>query len=348
MPNTMTAVVKKAPERGVRIETVPVPSIGPNDVLLKVEATSICGTDLHIYEWNHWAESRISTPRIPGHEFCGEVVAAGENVRSLRPGDFVSGESHVSCGHCYQCLTGQRHICANLKIMGVELDGSFAEYVRLPAVSAWKTSRKLPPEVACIQEPFGNAVHTAMSAHLTSANVLVTGSGPIGLFAVAIARAAGARSVTATDINDYRLELARRNGATHTLNPAKEDIVRRVLEITNSVGADVVLEMSGNPKAIEQAFDSLRPGGEVCMLGLPDGPVNLDLNRAVIFKAAIVRGITGRKMWETWHQTAAFLEGGIIDVSSVITERLPLSEFERAIRLLEEGHSGKIILYPGR
>ncbi len=348
MSDTMTAVIKREPGPGFELGTVPVPAIGPTDVLLRVMATSICGTDLHIYEWNEWAAHRIRPPLIPGHEFCGEVVRVGEQVRSLRVGDYVSAESHVSCGHCYQCRVGQRHICGNLKIIGLDLDGAFAEYVRLPESVAWKTSPSLPPEVACVQEPFGNAVQTALSAELTAANVLVTGCGPIGVFAVAIARAAGARTIIATDPNEYRLEMARRMGATHTLNPAREDVVARVSELTGCVGADVVLEMSGSPRAILQAFEALRPGGQVSMLGLPDGPIEFDFNEAVIFRAAVVKGITGRKVWETWYETAGFLEGGVIDVRPVITEKLPLSEFRRAMELLESGHGGKIVLIPGR
>lgn len=324
------------------------PSIGATDVLLRVQATSICGTDLHIYKWNSWAAGRIQTPRIPGHEFCGEVVELGEHVTSLRMGDYVSGESHVPCGHCYPCRTGQRHICANLKIIGVDLDGSFAEYVCLPEVSAWKTSTELPPEVACVQEPFGNAVQTALTTQLAAANVLITGAGPIGIFAVAIAKAAGAATVIATDVNEYRLNLARQIGATHTLNPRQEDVPARVRDITAGVGVDVVLEMSGNAQAISEGFEALRPGGHVSLLGLPPGPVALDLNDAIIFRSATVHGITGRKMWETWYQTAAFLERGIIDVEPVITHKLPLTEFGHAMELLGSGQSGKIVLYPGQ
>ncbi len=346
MPELMTAVVKHHPGPGAEIRSVPIPSIGAHDVLLKVRATSICGTDLHIYKWNPWAAHRLSTPRIPGHEFCGDVVAVGESVTSLSVGDYVSGESHVPCGHCYQCRTGDRHICASLKIMGVDLDGSFAEYVCLPEVSAWKTSPSLPPEVACVQEPFGNAVQTALSVPLAAANVLVTGCGPIGIFAVAVARASGAASVIATDPNPYRLDLASRNGATHTLNPMSEDVVAAVRELTGGVGADVVLEMSGNQRAIASAFEALRLGGQVSLLGLPPEPVQLDLNDAIIFKSATVRGITGRRMWETWYQTAAFLEGGVIDVCPVITHKLPLTEFHHAIELLESGESGKVVLFP--
>lgn len=347
MPQTMTAVVKRHPGPGAEIVTVPIPSTGPTDVLLKVQATSICGTDLHIYQWNPWAAHRIQPPRIPGHEFCGEVVRVGERVTSLKPGDYVSGESHVPCGRCHPCRTGHRHICANLKIIGVELDGSFAEYVCLPEGNAWKTSPDLAPEVACLQEPFGNAVQTALAAQLTAANVLVTGCGPIGIFAVAIARAAGAATVIATDVNEYRLRLAGHNGATHTLNDTQEDVPARVREMTAGVGVDVVLEMSGSPRAIAQGFEVLRPGGHVSLLGLPPGPVQLDLNDAIIFKSATVKGITGRRIWETWYQTAAFLEGGVIDVRPVITHRLPLSEFHHAMELLESGQSGKIVLFPG-
>jgi len=343
----MTAVLKSAPGPGAEIATAPLPLIGPTDVLLKVLATSICGTDLHIYKWNAWAAGRMTTPRIPGHEFCGEVVQVGEHVESLRLGDYVSGESHVPCGWCYPCRTGMRHVCANLKIIGVDLDGSFAEYVRLPEVSAWKTSRDLPPEVACLQEPFGNAVQTALSTQIAAANVLVTGCGPIGVFAVAIAKAAGAATIIATDPNSYRVELALRIGATHGFDPLTVDTPTRVREITNGVGADVVLEMSGSPAAIADAFESLRPGGHVALLGLPPGPVMLDINEAIIFKSATVQGVTGRKMWDTWYQTAAFLGGGVIDVLPIITHRLPLSEFHHAMELLESGRSGKIVLYPG-
>lgn len=347
-PATMRAIVKAERAPGARIETVPLPRIGPREVLVRVRATTICGTDLHIYRWDPWAQSRIKPPLIFGHEFSGEVAAVGNEVRTVRPGDFVSGETHIVCGYCYPCRTGQSHICRNVEIIGVDRPGCFAEYVALPASNAWINEPHLDPAIAAAQEPFGNAVHTALSTDLLAKTVLVTGCGPIGLFALAIARAAGAARIFATDINPGRLELARTMGATDPLD-SRGDVVATILRLTDGGGVDVLLEMSGNPVAINQGFGALRPGGYAALLGLPGKPINgFDLANHVVFKGATIYGVSGRKMYETWYQTRALISGGQVDIRPVISHRLPLGQFEQAFAMMIDGDAAKVALYPGQ
>ncbi len=343
---TMRAVVKAEAAPGARLETVPVPYIGSRDVLVRVRATTICGTDLHIYRWDPWAQSRIHPPMVFGHEFSGDVVGVGDEVHSIRPGDFVSGETHIVCGHCYPCRTGQTHICRNVEIIGVDRPGCFAEYVVLPAANAWRNDPHLDPAIAAAQEPFGNAVHTALSTNLLAKHVLVTGCGPIGLFAVGIARAAGAARIFATDINPARLDMARRMGATDPIL-SSDDVVATIMRATDGEGVDVLLEMSGNPIAIDQGFSALRSGGYAALLGLPGRPLpSFDLANHIVFKGATVYGVSGRKMYETWYQTRELIAGGKVDISPIITHRLPLDEYEQAFEMMIAGEAAKVALYP--
>lgn len=346
MSGKMKAVVKVHGAPGAELAEVDIPTPGPNEVLIKVLATSICGTDVHIYNWDPWAQGRIRTPQILGHELAGEVVEIGADVTSIAVGDYVSAETHIVCGTCYQCRNDMAHICANLKILGVDRDGCFAEYVTIPAINAWRMDRRIPPEVASMQDPFGNAVHTALAGDLAGASVLVLGCGPTGLAAIGIARACGAAPVIATDVIDYRLDLAYRMGATAALNPASEDVLALVHDLTRGTGVDVVMEMSGHPAAIKLGFNALRNGGQLTILGIPSRPVELDLARDIVFKEARVVGITGRLMFKTWYQADALLRNGLVDLKPIVTHRLPLEDFDTGMELMNSGRCGKVVLYP--
>jgi threonine 3-dehydrogenase len=342
----MRAVVKAHAAFGAELQTVPVPTIGPRDVLVKVRATTICGTDLHIYRWDTWAQSRIKPPMVFGHEFSGDIVAVGDEVASVKIGDYISGETHIICGHCYPCRTGQYHICRNVKIIGVDRPGCFAEYVALPASNAWRNEPDLDPAIAAAQEPFGNAVHTALSTDLTAKTVLVTGCGPIGLFAIGIARAAGARRIFATDVNPKRLEMARVMGATDPLD-GRGDAASAILAATDGAGVDVLLEMSGHAAAINQGFQALGFGGYAALLGLPGKPIDhFDLANHIVFKGATVYGVSGRKMYETWYKTHALIGGGRVDIRPIITHRLSLEHFEDAFQMMLSGEAAKVALFP--
>lgn len=340
----MKALVKPTAAPGMEMREVPVPQIGPTDVLIAVETASVCGTDLHIYHWDEWAQNRIKPPYTPGHEFCGTIAAVGELVHGLAPGDFVSAEMHIACGHCLQCRTGQAHVCQFVKILGVDDDGAFADYVRIPAANVWKLSPEIPREYGSLFDPFGNAVHTALSGPIAAQTVAVTGCGPIGLFSIAIAKACGASRVFAIEPNANRRELARRMGADVLLDPSSEDVDAKVKAETGGNGVDVLLEMSGHPAAIRQGFGILRNGGRASLLGLPSKPFELDIANAIIFKGAVVHGINGRKMYETWFQAEALMRNAGIDLSPVITHRLPLGKFDEAMKLLESGAASKILL----
>lgn len=346
MAGTMTAIVKAAPGPGSSVWEVPLPTLGPRDVLVKVKAASICGTDLHIHAWDAWAEGRIKPPLIFGHEFCGEIVEVGAAVTEAQQGTFVSVEGHVVDGTCYQCRTGNAHICENVSIIGVDRPGCFAEYVAVPEGNVYPMDAGISPEVAAIQDPFGNAVHTTLAGAVAGLAVAVVGSGPIGCCAVAVARAVGARLVIASDIRPFRLELARRMGADRVIDATLEDPVAVVLGETGGQGADVVLEMSGHPEGVRQAFKMLRRGGRLSLLGIPSQPVALDLAEDVIFKGAIVQGINGRRMWETWYQAQALLRSRKVDLTPLITHTLPLREIEKGMDLLRSGQAAKVILYP--
>ncbi len=346
MQQTMQAIVKSEPKAGIEVREVPLPTFGPSDVLVKVEAASVCGTDLHIFDWDQWAQGRIQPPLIPGHEFCGIVAAVGKNVTTVKEGDFVSAEMHVACGKCLQCRTGQAHICQYVKIIGVDADGAFAEFVTIPETNIWKLDPSLPREYASILDPLGNAVHTVLAGDIAAKTVAVIGCGPIGLFSIAVAQARGAASVYALEINEHRRALAKQMGANQALNPSQDDVLSIILDQTNGVGVDVVLEMSGHPDAIRQGFRILRTGGRVSLLGIPSKPVELDFAQDVIFKGAVVQGINGRKMYETWYQMEALLKAGKLDLSPVITHRLPMRDFAKGMELLKSGEASKIVLFP--
>lgn len=344
MAKTMKAVLKPEQAPGMALGEVPIPEIGPHDALIKVKATSICGTDLHIYKWDEWARKRIRPPLVVGHEFCGHVVAVGRDVSEVKEGDFVSAESHIICGRCPQCRTGNGHICQNTRIIGVDRDGCWAEYIAMPAYNLWPNPPDTPPEVASMLENFGNAVHTAFATDLTAKKVLITGCGPVGLMTVAVARAAGARSIYATDISPYRLRLARQMGATHALNVAEVDVVRYILDDTEGEGVDVLLEMSGAQSAIDQGFRALRDGGEAALLGLAPGTIGFDLNNHIIFKGATVYGIVGRRLWDTWYRMRGLLNSGAVDLHPLVTHRFRLEQWEEAIQTMSSGASGKVVM----
>lgn len=343
---TMKAVRKMEPKPGAVYTEVGIPEVGPGEVLVKVKATSICGTDYHIYEWNPWAQSRIRPPQTMGHELAGEVVEVGSGVKSVKVGDYVSAETHIPCGVCYACRTDRMHICLNMKILGVDRDGAFAEYITVPEIDVWQNDSSIPPEIAAIQEPLGNAIDTVLAEDVAGKSVLVTGMGPIGLLGVGVARVSGATTIICTDVQPYRLELARGMGATHVLNPKQDDVVASVMEVTGGVGVEVLLEMSGNPAALDEGLKALVPGGRVSLLGLFGGDVTSDLNNGVIFKGARVYGITGRKMFSTWYKSRNFLASGLLDVSPVITHTFPLADFEQGVALIAKGVCGKVVLLP--
>jgi threonine 3-dehydrogenase len=344
MIGKMKAALKAEATPGATIALVDIPQIGPRDVLVEVKAASICGTDVHIYEWDAWAQSRMQVPRIFGHEFAGEVVEVGREVTSLVPGDFVAAETHITCGECFQCRTGQGHICRNVKIIGVDRDGAFAQYIAIPASVAWKTGKEIEHSVASIQEPFGNAVHTVYSGEIANQNVAVIGCGPIGLWAVGLARISGAGTIFAIEPNNKRLDIARNMGATYTLNPREVDPVRAILDATDGLGVDVVLEFSGNPGAIRQGFQALRNGGRVSLLGIPSRMVELDLANEIIFKGATVMGISGRRIFDTWYRTKSILETGQLDLKQVITHTMPFEQLNEAMEIMKSGDCGKIVL----
>jgi threonine 3-dehydrogenase len=342
----MQAVVKAEAKPGATLARVPVPQIGPRDVLVRVRAASICGTDLHIYRWDRWSARRIHPPLVFGHEFCGAVERVGEEVTTVRPGDFVSAEMHVACGLCHQCRTGQSHICQRVRIIGIDADGCFAEFVKIPETNIWKVDPAIPVEFAAILDPLGNAVHTVLSGEISGLSVAITGCGPIGLFAIAIARACGAYPIYATEVQPFRQQLAERMGATLVLDPRKSDPVAELLRLTEGEGADVVLEMSGHPRAIRQAFGMLRRGGRISLLGIPSKPLELDLASDIIFKGALVQGINGRRVFETWYRMQTLLKSGALDLTPLITDRIPLADFEKGMELLLSGNASKVLMYP--
>ena len=344
----MKAIAKKGPFPGAEIIDVPIPAIGLNDVLIKIKVTSICGTDLHIYEWNEWAQNRIRPPLIFGHEFCGEIVEVGKNVSNVKKKDFVSAETHIVCGRCYQCLHGQAEVCSNLKIIGVDVPGCFAEYIAVPASCLWKNDKKLKPEYASIQEPFGNSVHAlfADDKSVEGKTIAVFGCGPTGLLATAIAKASDAKEVIVSDINPYRLEIARKLGANYLLNPKDVDVVSKIKDLTEGVGADIVLEMSGNAQAFQSAIKSTRRGGRLTLFGLFNKKIEVDFNDDVIFSGRKIIGITGRKIWRTWEKTAELLSSKKLNIEPIITHKFKLEDYEKGMELMKKGECGKVILYP--
>jgi threonine 3-dehydrogenase len=338
----MKALIKKQKARGIWMDEVPVPEIGPNDLLVKITKTAICGTDLHIYEWDHWAQQTIIVPMVVGHEFVGTIAKVGSAVAGYKEGERVSGEGHITCGYCRNCRAGRRHLCRNTSGIGVNRQGCFAQYLCLPASNAFRVPAIIPDDIAAIFDPFGNATHTAISFDLVGEDVLITGAGPIGVLAVAIAKHVGARYIVATDINDYRLELARKMGATRVVNPKKEALRDVMHELGMTEGFDVGMEMSGNPQAFKSLLDVMNNGGRVAILGIFSDEVSIDW-RQVIFKGLVLKGIYGREMFETWYKMSSMLQSGL-DISGVITHRFPIDEFENAFSIMEKGLCGKVIL----
>jgi len=342
----MHAIVKAEPKPGAQLQQVPIPEIGLRDVLIRVRAASICGTDLHIYRWDRWSARRIHPPLVFGHEFCGLVEKIGGEVTAVRPGDFVSAEMHVACGQCHQCRTGQSHICQNVRIIGIDANGCFAEFVKVPESNVWKIDAGIPVDYAAILDPLGNAVHTVLAGEIAGLSVAITGCGPIGLFAIAIAKACGAHPIFATEPEPFRRKLAQKMGATLVINPRETDPVAELLKQTGGEGTDVVLEMSGHPNAVRQAFQMLRRGGRISLLGIPSKPLELDLANDIIFKGAVVQGINGRRMFETWYKMQTLLKSGALNLDPLITDRMPMAEFERGMELLLSGNASKVLLYP--
>ncbi len=338
----MRALVKSHPSRGLWLEDIPEPSIGINDVLIHVSHTGICGTDLHIYEWDEWARATIPVPMAIGHEFVGEIVEVGSNVNDFHAGEIVSGEGHVVCGRCRNCLAGRRHLCAYSKGVGVNRPGAFAEYIALPMSNIWRHEAHINCEVAAIFDPFGNAVHTALSFPVLGEDVLITGAGPIGLMAIPVVRHAGARHVVVTDLNPYRLELARKMGATLAVDPRETPVavVQKTLGMLE--GFDVGLEMSGSPVAFRDMIANMSHGAKVAMLGIPATEMAINW-RAVIFNMLTIKGIYGREMYETWYKMSVMLESGL-DITSVITHRYSYRDFEKGFEVMRSGNSGKVIL----
>ena len=338
----MKALVKKERAPGLWLEDVEIPTIGINDVLIRVEKTGICGTDLHIYNWDSWAQKTIPTPMVIGHEFVGQVVEVGSNVADFYPGDLVSGEGHVVCGHCRNCLAGRRHLCPHTKGVGVNRAGAFAEYISLPMTNLWHHQEGIDHEVAAIFDPFGNAVHTALSFSVLGEDVLITGAGPIGIMAVAIARHAGARFVVITDVNPYRLELAKKMGATVALDVRSGSLADVQRDLAMVEGFDVGLEMSGNAEAFRSMVANLCHGGKIAMLGIPPESIAIDWNQ-VVFHSLTIKGIYGREMYETWYKMTVMLQSGL-DICPVITHRLHYAEFEKGFEVMRQGNAGKVIL----
>jgi threonine 3-dehydrogenase len=338
----MKALVKRRAEPGLWLEDVPEPQIAINDVLIRVHRTGICGTDVHIYDWDAWAAKTIPVPLVIGHEFVGEIVEVGSNVADFHAGQIVSGEGHVVCGRCRNCLAGRRHLCADTKGVGVNRAGAFAEYLSLPMSNVWVHPKGMDEDVAAIFDPFGNAVHTALSFPVLGEDVLVTGAGPIGIMAAAVARHAGARFVVITDLNPYRLDLARKMGVTRAVNPKEKSLKEVQKELRMMEGFDVGLEMSGNAQAFRDMLGNMAHGGKIAMLGIPDKEMAIDWN-TVIFSMLTIKGIYGREMYETWYKMNVMLESGL-DIKPVITHRFPFTEFQRGFEVMKTGESGRVVL----
>lgn len=344
----MRALVKATAAPGLTAATWPDPVPGHREVVVKVAATSLCGTDAHIYRWDTWAQHRVHPPRIIGHELAGTVVEVGRDVSLVKLGDYVAAESHITCGRCFQCRTGQAHVCKHYTILGIDRDGSYAEYVALPEDLLWQTSSDIPPEYACVQEPLGNAVDAALAEDVTGQSVLITGCGPTGLFAAAIARIAGASVIIASDVSDYRLGLAKQIGVDHTVNAradSAEAVAAAIRDITAGEGVDAALEMSGDPSALHQAFRAVKNGGRVTLFGIPTGSVCFDLPNEIIFKGIRVYGVTGRRLFGTWYRLAGLFKAGL-NIRPIVTHCFPLMEFAKGFELIQSGQCGKVVLIP--
>jgi threonine 3-dehydrogenase len=344
LPQTMRALRKAGAGPGFALEQVPVPAVGPNDVLIRVGAVGLCGTDLHIYGWDHWAERRVKPPLTIGHEFMGHVSAVGAAVRAVVVGDRVSAEGHLACGVCTLCRTGQAHICEHVRIIGVDVDGAFADYIRMPESNVWKLDPAIPDAWAAVFDPLGNAVHTVMAAGVSTKSVVITGVGSIGLMAIPVARAAGAAKVFAVDVNPQKLALAARIGADATFSATQPDLVEDIVARTNGDGVDVLLEMSGSGSAIDSGLAMVRNGGVAALLGIPSDEVEINLAERIIFKGLTVLGINGRRMFETWYQTQALVTSGRVDLTPIITHELRFEQYDEAFALMRSGAAAKIVL----
>ena len=338
----MKALVKSKRDVGLELQDVPFPKIGINDCLIRIDKTGICGTDLHIYNWDAWAQKTIPVPMVVGHEFVGEIVEVGSNVTDFFPGEIVSGEGHVVCGRCRNCLAGRRHLCKDTQGVGVNRTGAFAEYIALPMTNVWHHNASIDRDIASIFDPLGNAVHTALSFDCLGEDVLITGAGPIGLMATAVVRHAGARHVVVSDVNPFRLALAMEMGATLAINPKERSIADAQKELGMREGFDVGLEMSGSPAALCSMLENMCHGGKIAMLGIPSAPIAIDWN-LVVFNMLTIRGIYGREMYETWYKMSVLLESGL-DISKVITHRFHYTEYEKGFEAMQSGRSGKVIL----
>jgi threonine 3-dehydrogenase len=338
----LKALVKAERKPGLWLQEVPVPEIGPNDLLIKIRKTGVCGTDSHIYNWDAWAQKTVPVPITIGHEFTGEVAAIGSEVAGFTKGQRVSGEGHLTCGHCRNCRAGKRHLCRNTVGIGVHRNGCFAEFLALPAVNAFPVPADIPDEISAFFDPMGNAVHTALSFDLTGEDVLITGAGPIGCMAAAISRHIGARHIVVTDVNDYRLALAKKLGASRAVNVTHTSLDGVMKDLGMTEGFDVGMEMSGNAAALRSMLAAMNNGGRVAVLGIPPGEVSVDWNE-IIFKGLILKGIYGREMFETWYKMVAMLQSGL-DVKAVLTHRFAAADFEKAFEVMRSGNSGKVIL----
>ncbi|PKK93605.1 MAG: L-threonine 3-dehydrogenase [Tenericutes bacterium HGW-Tenericutes-6] len=343
----MTAFIKETKAPGFTKVKKQIPNeLKPDEVFIKVLATSICGTDVHIYKWDRWSQGRIKPPLTVGHEFCGKVLAVGENVTNIKVGDVVSAETHIVCGTCEFCQRGEYHICENTKIIGVDTDGCFAEYARMPAMNLIVNHSSIDPKYLSIQEPLGNAVHTMMHFDIVDKTVAIVGCGPIGLMGVNIAKAMNSKKIIAIEVNDYRINLAKELGAHVVINPRHEDVVKRVFEETHGKGVDVVAEFSGNKTAIEQAFKYVKPGGKMSMLGITDSDITLDLSNDIVFKGIHIYGVVGRLMFKTWDQVTLLVQSGKLDLDKIVTHTFKLDDMEEAMKVMISGNSGKVVLIP--
>jgi L-threonine 3-dehydrogenase len=341
--STMLGLVKEHRAPGAVLKQVPIPVCGPDEVLVKVKATSICGTDLHIYKWDSWAEQTVVTPNVFGHEFAGVVEQVGKDVTNVKVGDPISGEGHMVCGVCKACRTGNAHVCPHTRSFGITAPGCFAEYAIVKAVNVIHNALDLPFELACLQDPLGNAVQTVLSGDIVGKSVAVIGAGPIGLMAITVARACGAGLIVAIDVNEYRLELAEQLGADVVINNKHQSMVEELRRLTSGEGVEVVLEMSGHPAAIHDGFEAVAHAGRVSLLGIPSQEVTLDLARHIIFKGLRVEGITGRKMYQTWYQIKGLLDQGRIQLAPLVTHKFKLEQYEEAFSLMSQGKCGKIV-----
>ena len=338
----MKALVKKYPKKGIWLEEVEKPTIGANEILIKITKTAICGTDIHIYKWDEWASKTIPFPMVVGHEYVGKIVAVGSEVNGFSIGDRVTGEGHIVCGHCRNCRCDRTHLCRDSKGIGVNISGAFGEYIAIPAFNVFKIPDNISDDLAAIFDPLGNAVHTTLSYDLVGEDVLITGAGPIGIMAVAIAKQVGARHVVITDVNDYRLEIAKNIGVTKTVNVNRENLKNVMDDLGMTEGFDVGLEMSGVPSAFHGMLQNINYGGKIAMLGIPPSNMSIDWD-AVVFKGLMIKGIYGREMFETWYKMASMIQSGL-DISSIITHHYPIKDFQKAFEIMESGQSGKVIL----